>query len=185
MPSNKVGLTTSDNALAPLGGSQIDAAIDAIEPYVVCRFATTGARDTAFPASAGGRPAGTVAFVPSVGYHQTALTVDAAWTRLAEKVTVVPTGAIVGTFDATKPLKLWTFKTIYTTDAAGRAWILAAATIGSGCVLAGYIGGSDGTYNVHGVVSDDGGGNVIATFWNAGTKLVSTSLAVQGFMVGQ
>lgn len=120
MPSNKMGLTTSDNTLAPLGGSQIAGAIDAIEPYVVCRFATTGARDTAFPASAGGRPAGTVVFVPSVGYHQTALTTDAAWTRLATKVTVAgadgyflgssaPAGtdAIVKAFSAVVTVDAW------------------------------------------------------------------------------
>lgn len=184
MPSNKMGLTTSDNTLAPLGGSQIDAAIDALEPYVVCRFATTGARDTAFPASAGGRPAGTVVFVPSVGYHQTALTVDAAWTRLVSPVTVVPATPLIGTYDATKPLKVWTFNHIASTDAAGRAWLLSPAAIGSGCVLAGYIGGQDGNYDVRGILGADVG-SLIVTLWNGATKHVSSGASIQGLVVGQ
>ncbi len=184
MPSSKMGLTTSDNTLAPLGGSQIDAAIDALEPYTVCRFATTGARDTAFPAAAGGRPAGTVVFVPSVGYHQTALTTDAAWTRLTSPITVAPTGALIGTYDAAKPLKIWTFKQIVTTDASGRAWLLAPASIGSGCVLAGVIGGNDTNFNVNGVLTEDVG-SLVVTVWSGGAKAVSTSVAIQGMVLGQ
>lgn len=85
MPSNLMGLATSDNSQAPLGGSQIDAAIDNIEPYVVLRYATTTARDTAHPATVGGRKAGTVVWVPTVGYHQTTLTDGGAWVPLATR----------------------------------------------------------------------------------------------------
>ncbi len=85
MPSNLMGLATSDNSQAPLGGSQIDAAIDNIEPYVVLRYATTTARDTAHPATVGGRKAGTVVWVPTVGYHQTSLTDGGAWVPLATR----------------------------------------------------------------------------------------------------
>lgn len=85
MPSNLMALTTSDNSLAPLGGSQIDAAIDAIEPYVVLRYSTTAVRDAAHPATPLGRRGGTVVWVPAVGYHQTVLSDGGAWVPLATR----------------------------------------------------------------------------------------------------
>ena len=85
MPSALMGLVTSDNTQAPLGGSQIDAAIDALEPFTVTRWATSTARDTALPA--GSRKAGMVSFCATVGYLETILTDGGSWVPLATRDT--------------------------------------------------------------------------------------------------
>lgn len=107
MPSALMGLTTSDNTLAPLGGSQIDAAIDALEPYAVLRYASTAARDTAHPATVGGRKAGTVVWVPTVGYHQTVLADGGGWVPLATRDTFAGgENAIVGAYPPAGTFKI-------------------------------------------------------------------------------
>lgn len=105
MPSALLGLVTSDNTLAPLGGSQIDGAIDAIEPYVVLRFATTTARDTAIPAPA--RKAGMISRAATIGYHETVVVDGGPWTPLASR-DLFPGGSAVmyGSAPAAGALKI-------------------------------------------------------------------------------
>ncbi len=97
---------------------------------------------------------------------------------------VVGGTALVGTYDSSKPIKVWAINGAYSTDASGDATILDSAAIGSGCVLGGSVSGAD-VYAVNGPLRAVSGALKMRVFNDGSTALVSSTAALQGIVIGQ
>lgn len=177
------GWTVPGDSQAPATAADIATLAQSAEAQAVMTFATPAAMDALIPPAS--RKAGMIAWITSLGRHVRVTSDAQAGTLgpLSLLGSVVPGPTLVGTYDASKPLKLWTINGILTTNASGDATILSAATIGSGCVLAGLIAGAD-IYQVTGPLRAVSGALTMRVF-SGTTALVSQGVALQGWVIGQ
>lgn len=179
------GWTVPGGSDAPANASAFAALGGFAEAQSNMVFATTSARDTAIPT--GSRKAGMVSLATADGVWRTVLTNGGSWIPLSQ-VQALPSlqgagGAFIGTYDSTKPLKFWLFNAVQTCDTNGDTVLLTGATVGSGCVLAAAISGAATSEAVTTIRQVSG--NLVARVWVGTSLLISTSLALQGIVIGQ
>lgn len=180
------GWATPDGGDAPTNAATFAALAGTIEKQAVQRYASPAARLAKIPAAA--TRAGMVSFVDSLGRLEKVVADAGPWSPVMTFDTVVADGALLGTYDATKPLKIWTINRVASTDANGDAIILLGATVGSGCVLSGALAGVSSSIATPPATTAlrNQSGNLVARIWiNGSTLLVSNSLAVGGTIIGQ
>lgn len=176
--------TVPAGSQAPATAADMAALGGAAEKQAVMVYATTAAMDTAIPTA--NRKAGMIAWVANLGRHVRVTSDGQSGTLgpLSLLGSVVAATPLVGTYDASKPLKVWIINGVYSTDASGDTTILDATAIGSGCVLGGAITGGD-TPAVSGPLRGTGGVLKMRVFIGGGSAVTSSAAVLQGIVVGQ
>lgn len=177
------GWTVPSGTQAPATAADIATLAQSAEAQAVMTFATPAAMDALIPPAS--RKAGMIAWIASLGRHVRVTSAAQAGTLgpLSLLGSVVVDVTLVGTYDASKPLKLWLINRSVATDNSGDGVILSDATIGSGCVLAGVLVGAD-VFNISAALRGSSGA-LKARVWNAGALFTSSSAVMQGWVIGQ